>query len=190
MSNTHYFFSENADRPIRVGKRSFAFDIINRIGGTSQGVIAIGADDYTAFTAVAVKMGVIEISAADYGDAKKKPSRFSPRALASPATPILPPVVEKSGGLEPVVETASSSEDEAAAPIVKPVALPPLKGKGAVVVPGGSVERKEAADALPVDIEDAVLVERAAPPVETAAAAAKPRKPRAARADLTPEAQA
>lgn len=79
-SSSRYFFSENADRPVRIGSDNYPFTVIGRHGGAAQGVIEVSADRAEAFIAVAVGYGVREITQDAYDHAllkKKKTQRFS-----------------------------------------------------------------------------------------------------------------
>ena len=83
-----YYFGENAGRPIRVGSKQFAFDILSCAGGTHQGVVAVKDEDIAPFLSVASRV-VTEISESEYTSAleKKKNNR---RSQPSPDLSSLP----------------------------------------------------------------------------------------------------
>jgi hypothetical protein len=130
---SRYFFGENAGRPIRVGRKQYAFEILSIAGGTQQGVVAVPDEECAAFLAVAAKW-VTEISPEAYTEAieKKKNDR------RSQYLPDLTP---------------------------PPRPGPPLKGRGAVEVEGGTQPKKEI-EQLPEKIDDAVDLGRGDVPRE------------------------
>jgi hypothetical protein len=116
-----YFFSENADRPIFVGSTRYTFEIVARIAGTSQGVLAIEDDKAAALLADAAARGIEEISAEAYAEAIEKKKR-SPHSQVSVR-------------LDPPSRAT-------------PLTLP-IKGNGGVAVESGSAVPKPAAATLP-----------------------------------------
>lgn len=89
-----YFYGENAGRPIRVGDRQYAFDILSVAGGTAQGVVQVPDAEVDAFLVVAARW-VTELTQAAYDDAlaKKKANRRSqPTPDLTPPPPPGPPL--------------------------------------------------------------------------------------------------
>lgn len=168
--SSRYFFGENADRPIRVGKNNHSFEVVGRTGGTAQGIIEVPADQADAFAAVAVPLGVTEITQEEYETAllKKKQNRHSPVFVEpvkpSPAVPLLgtgavvvpggsvKPVVPGEG-LSPRVEDAVVVASAATAPSETPAQVAPVrKPRG-----GAAAGKKTAAASLAAVDETAPL---------------------------------
>lgn len=150
-----YFFSENADRPMFIGSTRYTFEIVARIAGTSQGVVAIEDDKADAFLAAGAQLGVEEITAEAYADALEKKKR-NPRSQVS------------------------VSLDR---PSPGPQLAVPIKGNGGVAVESGNSVPKAAGPVLPSIDEafDLSAPETPAPAQTSPTLEPKARKPRAAK---------
>lgn len=86
-----YFFGENAGRPVQVGAKRYAFDIIAVVGGTQQGVVAVPDEEADDFLKVAAKW-VSEISAEEYASSLQKKKTTRPLRDSAAPGPLGPPL--------------------------------------------------------------------------------------------------
>lgn len=99
-----YFFSENAALPLPVNGRVYVWDVTTTFGGTIRGVIALSDDEAPGFIALTAKLGLLEITQAEYDEAIKKKRNRVPwnlhdekSPLSSPTFPSPSPAVESVG---------------------------------------------------------------------------------------------
>jgi hypothetical protein len=81
-----YYVSNNANRRIRIGELSFAFEITENFAGAWRGVLTLSKpEEIAAFEKIAASLGATEISKEEYdGHLKKKVSSTVGSASSSP----------------------------------------------------------------------------------------------------------
>lgn len=111
-----YFYHENAALPIRVGSRTYTFEVTERVAGTVQGVLAIADDgEANTFKATVARYGVEEIDQATYEAAlAKKKSRERPWLRANYDPSVRPaPSIQPSPSAAPVAASVDPVRAEA-----------------------------------------------------------------------------